>query len=362
MVARSQISLTPQGSLFVSICVIQRSPQDDEESLDEHLIYFLLSMNLPKLLVIVGPTASGKTGLGIRIAKEFGGEVISADSRQVYRGMNIGTAKPEGSQVRRVSGSQESIHQLFEREVHLEVDGVRHWGIDLVNPDEDYSVADFKKYTEQKMKEIHKQGALPILVGGTGLWVRAVVDNLLLTETASDPVLRAELDARHIDDLFAEYKRLDPLGAETIDRENKRRVVRALEVTRLTGKPFSQQLTQGPQKYDVLEIGLRVEREELYQRIDERVEGMVAAGLVNEVRRLRDQYGCETESMTSIGYRQICRFLAGKQPLADAIEDVKRDTRHYAKRQMTWFKRDERIKWILQPEEAILLIEEWRNS
>ncbi len=313
-------------------------------------------MGLPKIIVIVGATASGKTGLGIRVAREIGGEVISVDSRQVYRGMDVGTAKPGGSQVRRVAGSQESIHQLFEREVHLEVDGVRHWGIDLVDPDEEYSVADFKAYAEQKIKEIRQRGCVPVLVGGTGMWIWAVIDNLLLTETPSDPKLRAELDARHIDDLYAEYKRLDPEGAETIDRENKRRVVRALEVTQLTGKPFSQQLTRGPQKYDVLQIGLRVEREELNRRIDDRVDAMVATGLVNEVRRLRDAYGCNIESMTGIGYRQVCRFLEGKQSLAEAIEDVKRDTRRYAKRQGTWFKRDPRIHWVTSEKEAMKAI------
>jgi tRNA dimethylallyltransferase len=316
-------------------------------------------MGLPKIIVIVGATASGKTGLGIRVAREIDGEVISVDSRQVYRGMDVGTAKPDGSQVRRVAGAQEHIGQLFGQEHHLEVEGIPHWGIDLVNPDEEYSVADFKGYAERKIKEIHRRGHTPLLVGGTGMWIWAVIDNLLLTETPSDPKLRAELDMRHIDDLYAEYKRLDPEGAETIDRENKRRVVRALEVTRLTGKPFSQQLTRGPQKYDVLQIGLQLEREELYRRIDERVEGMVAMGLVNEVRSLRDKYGCDIESMTGIGYRQVCRFLEGEQSLADAIEDVKRDTRRYAKRQATWFKRDPRIHWVTNEEEAMETVVRW---
>lgn len=332
-------------------------------------------MGLPKIIVIVGATASGKTGLGIRVAREIGGEVISVDSRQVYRGMDVGTAKPAGAleDVRQTmsvgmsEGDEESrvkgdIHELFGRYKSYVVEGIPHWGIDLVSPDEEYSVADFKAYAEQKIKEIRRRGRVPVLVGGTGMWIWAVIDNLLLTETPSDPKLRAELDARHIDDLYAAYKRLDPEGAETIDRENKRRVVRALEVTQLTGKPFSQQLTRGPQKYDVLQIGLRVEREELNRRIDDRVDAMVATGLVNEVRRLRDTYGCDIESMTGIGYRQVCRFLEGKQSLAEAIEEVKRDTRRYAKRQATWFKRDSRIHWVTSEEEAMETILCWLDK
>lgn len=298
-----------------------------------------------KLLVIVGPTASGKTALGIELAKRFNGEVISVDSRLVYRGMDIGTAKPEGVWSE-ASIERGSIKQLFGTRQTFLVEGVPHWGIDLVDPDEEYSVAQFKKYADEKIAEITKRGKLPILVGGTGLWVRAVVDDLNLTETPPNPELRAKLEARHLDDLYAEYKRLDPEGAEVIDRDNKRRVVRALEVTLATGKPFSEQLRRGVGKYDVFQIGLLVERETLNERINLRVEEMIANGLVNEVRKLRDAFGCDTESMTSIGYRQICRFLEANSSLADAIEETKKATRAYAKRQMTWFRRDERINWI----------------
>ena len=304
-----------------------------------------------KIIAIVGPTASGKTGLGIEVAKRWNGEVISIDSRQVYRGMNIGTAKPEGTWVE-------------SRKTFL-VDGVPHWGIDLVNPDEPYSVADFKQYAHQKIEEIVARGHVPILVGGTGFWLKTVIDNLDLTSTPGDSALRAQLSARTLGDLFHEYKQLDPEGAELIDKNNKRRVVRALEVTKLTGKPWSEQLRRSAERrseprpqgasgqtiydYDVLQIGLSVSREELIESIDTRVEEMVARGLVDEVRRLRDTYGCEIESMTGIGYRQVCRFLSGEEKLKDAIEEVKKDTRAYAKRQMTWFKRDSRIVWVTSP-------------
>lgn len=302
----------------------------------------------PQIVVIVGPTASGKTALGIELARKFNGEVISADSRLVYRGMDIGTAKPNG-EWKMQSEKWKLGHGLQKA---LTVEGIPHWGIDLVNPDEEYSVADFKKYADEKIAEIASRGKLPILVGGTGLWVRAVVDNLNLTETPPNKELRAKLEARRLDDLFAEYKRLDPEGAEVIDRDNKRRLVRALEVTLTTGKPFSAQLERGASKYDVLEIGITVDREELNAHINDRVDEMIANGLVNEVRRLREKYGCETESMTGIGYRQICAFLDGQHPLAEAIEETKKATRAYAKRQMTWFKRDERIRWVPGPAEA----------
>ncbi len=314
---------------------------------------------MQKLLVIVGPTASGKTRLGIELAKKFIGEVISVDSRQIYKGMDIGTAKTPGEWVE-ATIERGSITQLFGTRKTFVVDGVPHWGIDLVEPDAEYSVADFKKYADEKIADIAKRGKLPILVGGTGLWVRAVVDNLNLTETPPNRELREKLDARHLDDLFAEYKRLDPDGAEIIDRDNKRRVVRALEVTLSTGKPLSAQLERGESPYDLVEIGLSVDRDTLNERINFRVEEMVANGLVTEVRNLRAKYGCATESMTSIGYRQICRFLEGNSSLADAIEETKKATRAYAKRQMTWFKRDDRIHWISDPAAAFDLVTRFR--
>ena len=272
----------------------------------------------PKIVAIVGPTASGKTSLALDIAKRFNGELISVDSRQVYRGMDIGTAK----------GKEEQ------------------WGIDLVDPDQEYSAADHKTYVTNKTDEVLGRGKLPILVGGTGLWLRAIIDDLDLTATARDPVLREELEARTLEDLFQEYQSLDPAGAQVIDRDNKRRVVRALEVTKITGRPWSQQQTRGESKYDVLQIGLLVPREELNARIDHRVDKMINDGLVEEVRGLRDRYGCEVESMTGIGYRQLCAHLEGQATLDGAVEEITKDTRDYAKRQMTWFKRDPRIVWV----------------
>ena len=310
----------------------------------------------PRIITIIGPTASGKTSLGIEIAKRFHGEVISVDSRQVYRRMDIGTAKIEGE---RVEIGERTMMDLMEGSGSkaVLVEEVPHWGIDLIDPDVEYSISEFKQFTEKKIAEIIRRGHVPILVGGTGFWMQAIIDNFDLTNTKSDPVLREELEKKTLGDLFHEYKELDPEGAEVIDRENKRKLVRALEVTKLTDKPFSQSQAKGERKYDVLQIGLLVDREVLNERINLRVDEMVAKGLVDEVRKLKDQYGCEIESMTSIGYRQVCEFLEKKVSLKEAIEEVKTASRQYAKRQMTWFKRDERIQWVETQPQAMALAE-----
>lgn len=295
----------------------------------------------PRIIAIVGPTASGKTAVGIAIAKRFNGEIISVDSRAVYRGMDIGTAKPAG--IRNESSGE------------MVVEGIVHLGFDLVEPNEIFSVADFKNYAENKIEEIISRGHNPILVGGTGLWLKALIENLDLASTQSDSLTRAKLESRQLDDLCEEFARLDPVGALKIDKSNKRRVVRALEVTKLSGKPWSQMQTKGDRKYDVLQIGIEVARGELYKRISARVDKMIVDGLIDEVKSLRDRYGCSGSSMTGIGYRQICEFLAGNARLEEAIEEIKHITRDYSKRQMTWFKRDENIKWVDNVESAFEL-------
>jgi tRNA dimethylallyltransferase len=237
-----------------------------------------------------------------------------------------------------------SIHDLFTRPYSVE--GIPHWGLDLVDPDEEFSVSQFKTYAKERIADMHRRGKLPIVVGGTGMWIWALVDNLTLTDTPPNPELRAKLEARSLDDLFSEYKQLDPDGAEVIDRDNKRRVVRALEVTLATGKPFSAQMKKGKPLYEALQIGIEVSRDELFRRADDRVVEMVAHGLIDEVRSLKTKYGCEVNAMSGIGYRQICFFLDNKANLPAAIEDTKRATRAYAKRQLTWFRRDDRIIWI----------------
>ncbi len=320
----------------------QPSPKPERASLAVDIMVH------PKLLVIVGPTASGKTDLAIAIAKKFNGEVICVDSRTVYRGMDIGTAKSVGE--KRMIGSW-SIG-----DVPLMVEEVPHWGIDLVEPDQEYSIADFKVYAEKKIAEIVARGTLPILVGGTGLWIDAIVDNLVLPEVAPDPGLRTELEQQSTEELFNKFEALDPAGALEIDAFNKRRLIRALEVTIKSGQPFSQMKSKGPAKYDAVKLGIEVDREELRARIDARVDVMIANGLVDEVRHLKEQYDLDIPAMSGIGYRQLCFFLNGKANLEAAIADIKKDTWQFAKHQMTWFKRDQRIHWITSVDEAIAIV------
>lgn len=307
----------------------------------------------PRLIALVGGTASGKTALGIALAKRFGGEVICVDSRTVYRGMDIGTAKPSGK-VEGRSLKSTDIKSLFWEQKRFVVEDVPHWGIDLVEPDQEYNISQFKPFAEKKIKEIVSRGRVPILVGGTGLWMDAIVDNLEIPKVKPDPELRAALEKKTLSALFSEYESLDPVGALVIDRFNPRRLVRAIEVCRTTGKPFSELRCKGEPKYNCLWLGVEVSREELFRRIEDRVDGMIVAGLVDEVRALKDRYGCDAPSMSGIGYRQMCRFLEGSQSLADAIADIKADTKNYAKRQMTWFRKNPRIRWITTGDSAML--------
>ena len=318
----------------------------------------------PKLLILVGPTASGKTGLSLSLAKEFGGEIIAADSRTVYRGMNIGTAKPEGvseaSRVARAPGVSGvgNIQDLFAEKPYL-VEEIPHWGIDLVDPDEDFTASDFKIYAEKKITEITARGHLPMLVGGTGLYVNAIVNNLSFTHVPPNSVLREKLEQMTNEALLEAIAAKDPEAAETIDAANRRRLVRALEILEVSGKTLKEMQQRGPSQYDICFLGLSVDRDELNRRIDARVDEMVAGGLVDEVRSLKERYGCDAIAMTGIGYRQICAFLLGQMKLRDALDLVKRDTRQYAKRQMTWFKRDERIAWIEDPNAAKQIVQDW---
>jgi tRNA dimethylallyltransferase len=300
-----------------------------------------------KLLVILGPTASGKSDAAIKIAREFNGEIIAADSRTIYREMNIGTAKPvrDGS----ISNSFEEVKEkgiagLFDPE-YL-VDEIPHWGIGIADVNQDFTVADYKEYTDKKIEEISARGNLPMLVGGTGLYISAVVDNMTMTSIPPDPAWREAQKDILDEELINRLRELDPVARDTIDTSNRRRLLRALEIVEKTGKPLADAQRKGEPKYDTLIIGITRDREELYERIDHRVDKMVAEGLVDEVRALKEKYGVEVNAMTGIGYRQICAFLTGYLKLRDAVELIKRDSRHYAKRQITWFKRDERIKWL----------------
>lgn len=290
---------------------------------------------LPRILVVLGPTGSGKTDLGIAIAKKNNGEIISADSRQIYKQMDIGTAKPKGEW----------------KDGKYFVNGIPHYLMDVVNPDENFTVADFKVQAIAHIDDILKHNKLPIIVGGTGLYIWSVVDNLEIPKVAPNTELRMELEKKTQPELIEMLKQLDPESAEKIDLKNPRRVLRALEVAMTTGESFFNQRKKQESLYDAQEFGINISKEDLYKRLDARVDQQIKDGLVDEVKSLSEKYSWNLPSMSGIGYKQIGYYLRGEMTLEQAIELLKRDTRRYAKRQMTWFKRDPRIKWLTGLEE-----------
>jgi tRNA dimethylallyltransferase len=290
----------------------------------------------PKILAIIGPTASGKTILGVVLAHQYNGEIVSADSRQVYRGMDIGTGKP----------------------TIAEMDGIPHHLIDIRDPNEDYTVAEYKSDAIAAISDILSRGKLPILVGGTGLYIRAVVENLDIPEVKADPALRTQIENEiRRDGLESVFKKLlerDPDAEGIVDPKNPRRVVRALEVAITTGEPFTAQRKKQPPLFASLTLGLNPAPEELRARINTRVDRMISDGLENEIRTLIKKYGANATAFNAIGYREIIGYINGALSLADAIAEIKLNTWHYAKRQMTWFKKDKAVQWVNDPAEALL--------
>lgn len=315
--------------------------------------------NIP-VIAVVGPTASGKTEAGIRIAQAVDGEVVCVDSRTVYRGMDVGTAKIQGVRVSTPEGLTD-IHSLF-AEKPLMVDGVAHWGVDLVDPDEPFTVADFKNYAEKKIADIHGRGKVPVLVGGTGLYFRALLDGLTLTDVEPDAALRDELDVMSTEALAEMLGELDPDAASTIDADNRRRLIRAIEIVRTTGEPLAARQKIHETPYTVCYVGMDVERDALYARIDERVAAMIAGGLVDEARALYARYGSTSQAMSGIGYRQLAAFFENKMKLRDAVERIQFDTRHYAKRQLTWFKANPHVHWVTSVADALRVAKDFLSN
>ncbi|GAB4488729.1 MAG: tRNA (adenosine(37)-N6)-dimethylallyltransferase MiaA [Anaerolineales bacterium] len=284
---------------------------------------------LPPLILIVGPTAVGKTDLAIELALRLGGEVVSADSRLFYRGMDIGTAKPSAEEMR----------------------GVPHHLINVANPDETWSLALFQQEARRVIADIHQRGSLPLLVGGTGQYVRAVTEGWTPPAAQPDSRLREILEklARDRDKywLHDKLRVLDPLAADSIDPRNLRRTVRALEVILTTGQPFSMQRRVTGSPYRLIAIGLKRPREELYQRVDTRIEAMFAQGLLDEVQSLIDKgYSPDLPCMSAIGYREAAAVLRGEMTVEEAKAQMKRLTRIFVRRQANWFKEtDPDIRW-----------------
>ncbi|SHK71172.1 tRNA (adenosine(37)-N6)-dimethylallyltransferase MiaA [Desulforamulus aeronauticus] len=287
--------------------------------------------SLKPLVVIVGPTAAGKTEVAIELAKRLQGEVISADSMLVYRGMDIGTAKPTPE----------------------EMQGIPHYMIDIANPDEEFSVAMFQKGAEQLIETITERGHLPFLVGGTGLYVRSVIDHYDFTPAPKDDTLRQKLmeEAANLGPLAMHQKlaEVDSATAARLHPNDTRRVIRALEVYYQTGKPITEYQYNdkvNQPKYRLFMFGLTMDRQLLYRRIEQRVDLMVTRGLVQEVRALQKKYSTLGTALQGLGYKEIIAHLEGACTLEEALETLKRNTRRFAKRQLTWFRADKRIQWI----------------
>lgn len=285
----------------------------------------------PKLLVLVGPTAVGKTKLSIEIAKAFACEIISGDSMQVYRGMDIGTAKINAE----------------------EMGGVPHHLIDVLNPDEPFSVALFQDWCRRLIPEIRSRGHLPFIVGGTGLYVESVCYEFQFTEAQADEAFRAREQAfaeeHGAEALHAKLAAVDPKSAARLHPNDVRRVVRALEIFHLTGTTLSAQLERQNKQspYELCIIGLTMDRQMLYNRIERRIDEMLGLGLVEEVSALlRQGYTRDLISMQGLGYKEIAEHLEDGLPLAEAVDKLKRDTRRFAKRQLSWFRHMQDIAWI----------------
>ncbi len=285
-----------------------------------------------ELVVIVGPTAVGKSDVAIEVARRMDGEIVSADSVQVYRHLDIGAAKPTPA----------------ERSL------VCHHMIDIVDPDREYSVADYQQDARSAIKDIHKRGRLPILVGGSGLYVRAVTENYAFSASGQSSAIRESLqkEAEKYGDMYL-YRKLqksDPLSAEKIHPRDRRRIIRALEVYEQCRRPLSLQVAETKKSnapYKLFMFGLTMPREILYRRIETRVDMMIEHGLVAEVKGLLERgFSAGSKAMSSLGYRHMISCLQGESTLEQALETLKRDTRRFAKRQLTWFRRDEEILWL----------------
>ncbi len=284
------------------------------------------------VIVIVGPTASGKTGLSIELAKQINGSVVSADSMQIYRYLNIGTAKPD----------------------EIEMSGIRHYMIDVVDPDESFSVAKYREMALDSIREIINEGKHPIIAGGTGLYINSLLYNISFSQTICDDALRDELRKEAMEKgnryIHEKLQVIDPKAAQKIHENDIKRIIRAIEVYTHTHRTISEhesvsRLEPPPYKYIV--FGLSWDREKLYERIDRRVDRMLETGLIDEVKELVvNGYDRGTTAMQGIGYKEVLSFLNAEQTLEELTYILKRDTRHYAKRQMTWFRRIKEITWL----------------
>ena len=281
--------------------------------------------------MICGPTASGKTALSIELAKKINGEIISSDSMQIYKYMDIGTAKT----------TQE------------EMQGIKHYLLDFVEPSQRYSVAEFKKDAEKAIEEILQKGKTPIIVGGTGLYVDSLIYGIEYQTIEFDEQYRKQLEERvekeGLETLYNEAKKIDPQAIEKISANDKKRILRILEIYKATGKNKTEQELESRKngvKYDYKVFAINMDREKLYERINKRVDIMIENGLIEEVEKLLEKYKEFPTAMQGLGYKEVVEYLQGKVSKEEMIENIKRETRRYAKRQLTWFRKNKQTIWI----------------
>ncbi|OKZ65436.1 MAG: tRNA (adenosine(37)-N6)-dimethylallyltransferase MiaA [Clostridium sp. 28_12] len=288
-------------------------------------------MNKPKVIVICGPTASGKTTLSIQLAQKINGEIISSDSMQIYKDMNIGTAKPD----------------------QQEMQGIKHYLLDFVEPNQRYSVADYKKDAENAIEDILQKGKVPIIVGGTGLYVDSLIYGIEYPNIEFDENYRKELERRvekeGLEKLYEKAKKIDPQAMKKISRNDQKRILRVLEIYNATGKTKTEQEIESRKnevKYDYRVFAINMDREKLYDRINKRVDIMIQKGLIEEVENLLKKYNEFPTAMQGLGYKEVVEYIQGKVLKEDMIENIKRESRRYAKRQITWFKKNKQTIWI----------------
>ena len=286
---------------------------------------------IEKILVICGPTASGKTALSIELAKKINGEIISADSMQIYKDMNIGTAKPTKE----------------------EMQGINHYLLDFVQPNERYSVAQYKKDAEKAIKEIIKNGKKPIIVGGTGLYIDSLIYGIDYEDIKFDEEYREKLNKRAetegLQNLYNEANQIDPEAMKKINQNDKKRIMRVLEIYNATGKTKTEQEKKSrkkPIEYDYKIFAINWEREKLYERINKRVDIMIDQGLIDEVKAIVEKYNEFPTAMQGLGYKEVVEYLNGNCTKEEMVEKIKMETRRYAKRQLTWFRKNKQTIWL----------------
>ena len=294
-----------------------------------------------KIIVILGPTASGKSDLAVFLAKKFGGEVISADSRQVYKGMNLGTGKI----------------------TKKEMQGIKHHLLDVASPKRRFTVSQFVNLAKKAIKEIFKKKKIPIICGGTAFYIKALTEGLKFPQVKPDWKLRKELEKKDKKELFNLLKKLDPERAKTIEKENPRRLIRAIEVVLKTGKK-NPKLEKEPLEFPILYLGIKKDKEELKKAIAKRLEKRLKQGMIKEVKRLHEKEGLSWKRLESLGieYKWTAKFLQGKTSYQEMVENIVKYSLKFAKKQMTWWKKDNRIYWVRNKKEAEKLVREFLNQ